>query len=193
MTGAAIHRTVRQLLAQRAAATGRQSITQLQLPLPTYLGTSGGDSLHPPGMGTLAGALGIAESSLQNKVSITNHAAHCSPEEMARIMDITGDHGALHALNARLGYVAMALPQLSNFEDDSAVQLMTTTIKEFGELMAEASADLANGRVTDNQMARISKEGIEAIAAIQQLLSFAQQRNDASKPAAVRGGTLRAA
>lgn len=105
------------------------------------------------------------------------HAAHCSPEEMARIMDITG----------------VALPQLSNFEDDSAVQLMTTTIKEFGELMAEASADLANGRVTDNQMARISKEGIEAIAAIQQLLSFAQQRNDASKPAAVRGGTLRAA
>lgn len=147
----------------------------------------------PPGMGTLAGALGIAESSLQNKVSITNHAAHCSPEEMARIMDITGDHGALHALSARLGYVAMALPQLSNFEDDSAVQLMTATIKEFGELMAEASADLANGRVTDNQMARISKEGIEAIAAIQQLLSFAQQRNEAGKPVALRSGSLRAA
>ena len=116
-----------------------------------------------------------------------------APEEMARIMDITGDHGALHALSARLGYVAMALPQLSNFEDDSAVQLMTTTIKEFGELMAEASAGLANGRVTDNQMARISKEGIEAIAAIQQLLSFAQQRNEAGKPVALRSGSLRAA
>ena len=49
MTGAAIHETVCQLLAQRAAATGRQSITQLQLPLPTYLGTSGGDSLRPHG------------------------------------------------------------------------------------------------------------------------------------------------
>lgn len=148
----------------------------------------------PPGMAALASALGIAESSLQNKVSITNPGAHCSPEEMARIMDITGDHGGLHALNARLGYVALALPQLSHAADDSAVQLMTATIKEFGELMSEASTDLANGRVSDNELARITKEGVEAIASIQQLLAFAQQRNEAGKPAGLRAAPgLRAA
>lgn len=147
----------------------------------------------PPGMGTLASALGIAESSLQNKMSITNPGAHCSPEEVARIMEITGDHGALIALNARLGYVAMALPQIGDSADDSAVQLMTVSIKEFGELMSGASTDLANGRVTDHELARITKEGVEAIAAIQHLLAFAQQRNADAKPAAVRNSNLRAA
>lgn len=146
----------------------------------------------PPGMGTLASALGVAESSLQNKVSITNPGAHCSPEEMARILELTGDHGALHALNARLGYVALALPRMSDASDDSAVQLMTSSIKEFGELMAETSADLANGQVSDNELKRITKEGVEAIAAIQQLLAYVQQRNEAGKPVALRGG-LRAA
>lgn len=144
------------------------------------------------GMSILATMLGIAESSLQNKVSITNPGAHCSPEEMARIMDITGDHGALHALNARLGYVALALPRPADSADDSAVQLMTSSIKEFGELMAETSADLANGQVSDNELKRITKEGVEAIAAIQQLLAYVQQRNEAGKPVALRGG-LRAA
>lgn len=144
------------------------------------------------GMGILASALGIAESSLQNKVSITNPGAHCSPEEMARILELTGDHGALHALNARLGYVALALHRLSDAADDAAVQLMTSSIKEFGELMAETSADLANGQVSDNELKRITKEGVEAIAAIQQLLAYVQQRNEAGKPVASRGG-LRAA
>lgn len=147
---------------------------------------------HPRGMADLAEALStpdepVSESSLQKKVNARYPGAHCSPEQAMRIMEHTGDHGYFFAQGRRLGYVSLPLPQLADGVDASTVQLMTSSIKEFGELMTEVAADLANGKVNDNEMDRIEKEGLEAIAAIPQMIAHAQQLNAAGKPSSVRG------
>ena len=152
----------------------------------------------PLGMAKLAEAMStpdepVTESSLQKKVNMRYPGAHCSPEQTARLLELSGDHGYLFALNHRLGYAApWLLPQLADGMDSSAVALMSWSIKEFGELMSEVSKDLANGQVSDNEMMRIEKEGREAISAIQHMIAYAQQRNLALKPQAERA-PLRAA
>ena len=135
----------------------------------------------------------VTESSLQKKVNMRYPGAHCSPEQALRIMELTGDHGMLFEQCQRLGYVAMALPQLADGGDKSVLESMTTTIREFSEFMAEISKDLADKNVNDNELQRIEKEGSEALAAIQQLIAFAQQKNADAKPVAVRNSNLRAA
>ena len=147
---------------------------------------------YPPGMVELAKALDapdepVSDSSLQKKVNPRYPGAHCSPEQALRIMELTGDHGMLFAQCQRLGYVAMALPQLADGVNAPAVESMTATIREFSEFMAELSADLVDNKVNDNELARIQKEGREAIAALQQLIALAEQINERARPASMRG------
>ena len=59
------------------------------------------------GTPALAARLGISQTSLLHKVSPTYPTAHCSPEEAVEIMQVTGDHGALHAMAGPLGYVLL--------------------------------------------------------------------------------------
>ena len=103
---------------------------------------------------------------------------------MARILELTGDHGALHALNARLGYVAMPAPQLADHADASVVERATTAFKKFSDLMSEVSADVADGCITDNEQVRIDGCLSEAISALQQLTIYTAQINKRGKQVA---------
>lgn len=137
----------------------------------------------PMGTGALAARMGLAVSSLLHKVSPTYATAHVSPEEMAEIMEVTGDHGALHALAGRLGYVLMPAPG-AEFGDTS-MEALAATVAEFGQFVAEASRGLADGKVSDNERMRIEREGADALAAIERLIALAAKMNQAGKPADV--------
>jgi len=143
----------------------------------------------PPGIAVLANALGLAESSLHNKVSMTNHGAHCSPEEMAGIMELTGDHGALHSLAARLGYVLLAMPQMASEADQGYIEDAARTMRECGEFIAAATAGMSDGKVTDNELRGIQKECAELIAAAQRVMAMAERINQDGKPQAERAAT----
>lgn len=136
------------------------------------------------GIEALATRMGISPSSLAHKVSPTYPTAHCSPGEMAQIMELTGDHSALQALADRLGYLLVPLPQ--GEAGAGFAQELATTVHEFGQFIAEASQDLADGRVTDTELRRIEREGAQALAAIQQLMALAGRINLEAKPAALR-------
>jgi len=59
--------------------------------------------------------------------------------------------------------------------------------------MTDATESCGNCGATLSELQRIEKEGSEALAAIQQLIAFAQQKNADAKPVAVRNSNLRAA
>lgn len=137
------------------------------------------------GIDALAGRLGISVNSLQHKVNPSYAGAHCSPGEMAQIMELTGDHGALQALAARLGYVLLQVPQAS--ADGGFSRELAATVQEFGQFIGEISHDLADGVVTATELRRIEKEGADALHAMQNLMALAAQIHEVAKPAALRG------
>lgn len=143
----------------------------------------------PHGMANLAGFLGVSEHSLQHKVSPTYPTAHCSPEEVVRICEVTGDLGPLQAMASRLGQMVMPIPTAAGVDGDLAHKL-ADTCKEFGELISEISGDLADGKVTPNELARIEREAGQLIGAVHMLLAHANALAQASKP---KAPTLRAA
>lgn len=137
------------------------------------------------GSAALAARLDMSVTSLSHKVSPTYPTAHCSPEEVIEIMQVTGDHGPLHAMASALGYVLMPAP--THLSDDETVVALTRAVKEFGEFIAEAGADLQDGRISDNELARIEREGAQALASIQRLLSVVSGINQAGKPRTIGG------
>ena len=140
---------------------------------------------YPGGLEALAVRMGISASSLAHKVSPNYPGAHCSPQEMAAIMEFTGDHGALQALAGRMRY--MLLPMVAKGPVDAEfTQRLATSVKEFGEFIAAISADLGDGRVTDNELRRIECELADMQAATAALYALAARLNRDAKPAHLR-------
>lgn len=143
----------------------------------------------PLGTDALAAHLGISVHSLNHKVSPSYREAHCSPAEMLAIMEATGDHGALHAMAGQLNYVLVPAA-LRGVQADETAQALAETVREFGEFVSVAAGDLADGVCTANELGDIEREATEALAAIQKLVSRAQQVHLQGQPAlrAVHGG-----
>ena len=140
---------------------------------------------HPGGLESLAMRIGISASSLAHKVSPNYPGAHCSPGEMVMIMEFTGDHSALQAMAGRLRY--MMLPMVPEGEvDGEFARRLAGSVKEFGEFVAEISTDLADGRVTDNELKRIEREMSDMISAAQSLYGLAARMNRDAKPSHLR-------
>lgn len=137
------------------------------------------------GTAALAARMGLQLTSLYHKVSPTYPTSHCSPEEMLEIMQITGDHGALQALAGNLGYVLLPAPDLA--ADTPCTLALAQSVQEFGEFAAESARGLADGRISDNELARIEREGAQALAAIQELMRVAARVHQAGKPDAPAG------
>lgn len=140
------------------------------------------DALHravhsyPGGAESLAPRMRISASSLSHKVSPTYPAAHCSPDEMATIIELTGDHGPMQALAERLGYMLMPLPAVG-IPGDEFAQRLANSVREFGEFVAEVAKDLADNEVSDNELRRIERELSEMMGAAQALYAYAAARN----------------
>lgn len=134
-----------------------------------------------PGTEALAAALGIARSSLYHKVDPRCPGARPSVEESLQICELTGDMGWLHAVAARLNHSAVPLPAYEPGGREG-VREMATAVREFGELAVEAATALADGAVTENELARVEREGLQAIYAITRLMESARHLHEAARP-----------
>lgn len=134
------------------------------------------------GTEALAARLRMSVTSLNHKVSPSYPGAHCSPEEACEIMEVTGDHGALHAMAGRLNYVLLPMPATTSAFGDETAQHLAETVREFGEFVSRAATDLADGRCTGNELVQLEREGAEAMAAMQRLLALAQRMHLAGRP-----------
>ena len=81
----------------------------------------------------------------------------------------TGDFSVPDFIEQSLGRVAFKLPAPDSDIRD-VCRLSMITVKEFGHLMSEMEADMADGILDKKEKARITKEGYEAMQAIVNLL-----------------------
>jgi hypothetical protein len=137
---------------------------------------------HPAGTAALAAQMGMSRHTLTHKCSPTDLTAHCSPEEAAMIMEITGDHGPLQAMADRLGYICLSRMACDEATDGELV----AAVREFGEFLHASSSGMADGQVSDNELGRIEAEASDAISRINQLVAKARAINQAGKPVELR-------
>lgn len=87
------------------------------------------------------------------------------------IMGLIESDEPLHFLARQRGGVFIKLPTVE--AGGEPVQLAAlNSVKEFGELMAEVGADLADGEITREECDRITKSGQESVTAIMGLLKL---------------------
>lgn len=132
------------------------------------------------GAAGLAPYMGLTATSLSHKVSPTYPTAHCSPDEVVAVCKLTGDHAALQAMAMQLGYALLPVATDAG-ADPEYINRVTASAKEFGEFLAESAAGIADKHISDSEMAKISKEFAESMAAQAHLFAVVQARHEAGK------------
>lgn len=109
----------------------------------------------PGGCEALAIRLGMSAVILRNKANV-NHA-HNKPmlDDIDRVMGITGDHRVLHALAQNHGYVCFRMGDDATASDMAVLELVTQVWTTNGEVGAEVNRTLSDGRVDQDEVARV--------------------------------------
>jgi hypothetical protein len=84
------------------------------------------------------------------------------------------------AVNA--GAVLVQLPGRASLDGTRSYQRLAKAAQEFGEFCASVADAESDGRVSDNEMKRADREGLELIAATQSCLADLRARNEAARP-----------
>lgn len=134
------------------------------------------------GAAGLSAFMGITATSLSHKVSPTYPSAHCSPEEIVAICQLTRDHAPLQAMAKALGYVLLPVVPPDAEMDPQYVAQVTASAKEFGEFLAEATTSYADRQIDDAEMRKLTKEFAESMAAQAHLFALLQAKHQAGKP-----------
>lgn len=95
------------------------------------------------------------------------------------MMDVCDSDLPLIFMARQRGGVYLNVPQGAGGDPGPLVRKLADSVKEFGEFAAEAAADVADGDIPADQLARIIKEGHEAVEAIMALISLARKTNEA--------------
>jgi hypothetical protein len=117
---------------------------------------------------TIASLLGKPYQTLMSELS-SQPGHKFGADLVLRAMELAGSDEPLHFLARQRGGVFIKLPEAGGSE--GAVQLAAMgAVKEFGELMAEIGASLADGTLSREECDRIERAGHEAATSIMALL-----------------------
>ncbi len=139
------------------------------------------------------GALGLGallgKSNLAAEVDPRVRGAKFGLLDAVKVQDLAGDYRILYAMAAELRhYPPVPMPAQDAPACPAALRTLAEAAKEFSDLLTAVSADLADGDVSDNDLARAQLEGGELVAKVQQLLGQLAALNAAGK---ARRGALR--
>jgi hypothetical protein len=95
-------------------------------------------------------------------------------KKLVPLVRCTADFSVLDFIEQSLGRVAFPLPAPSSTLSDLS-RLAMISVREFGQLMAEMEADMADGKIFVAEKVRIRKEGYEAVQAIVNLLQHLEK------------------
>lgn len=131
---------------------------------------------YPGGAAALALRMGKSSTTLNHELLGTG-TAKLGLEDAATMTALSGDLRVLEAWNAEHGLLVIRMPVLISGNAGGCLDKLSQTAKEFSELVAEVAADLGDGRLSDNELARIEREGAEVLAAVHSLLNSARVLN----------------
>ncbi|MEZ6854178.1 phage regulatory CII family protein [Halodesulfovibrio aestuarii] len=124
----------------------------------------------------VAERLGKPYSTLMNELNSAIESHKFSVALLIPLMQVVGSDAPAHYIAGAMGGVFLPLPTAEN--DCNAVQEQAlVTVKEFGEFIAEISASLLDGDLSDNDKSRIRKEGYESLQAISALMQLTEGGN----------------
>lgn len=135
---------------------------------------------YPGGAPSLAPRIGKNATTLAHEVHGTG-AAKLGLLDAEKITLRTGDMRILEAFALNCGQMLVPLHQGDATGDDCMLKLAATA-REFGDLCTEVAADLADGVISDNELARIDRECGELMASLRTLREALARRNQAGKP-----------
>jgi hypothetical protein len=124
---------------------------------------------YPGGSESLAPRLGMSAAVLRNKVNPNNDRNHLSLSEADQMMAKTGDHRILHALAAQHGYVLHKIDTAQ--ANESVLGVMLSNSAKHGAFFQTLQHALADGLITENEMADLSKGGTAAMESMVVLMN----------------------
>lgn len=130
---------------------------------------------YPGGSLSLAPRLGIAASSLREKVNPHRNDKSLTLEETDRLMHITGNHEILRAMCEEHGYLPPILMPECIVSDEALLEQYANLITQLGEFSSAFNVALKDGRITKREVARMRKEMMDFFAAGATLMNRIEQ------------------
>ena len=133
----------------------------------------------------LAPRIGKNSTTLAHEVNGTG-TAKLGLLDAFKITEKTGDLRILSAFAGNLGQMLVPLPQIEIDASDACMLRMADTAREFGDLFTVVAADMSDGVISSNDLARIDKECSELIASVHALRTALGERHEADKAALLK-------
>ncbi len=112
-------------------------------------------SEYPGGAESLAPRIGMSAQILRNKANVNSVTNKVSIDEFDRVLGVTGDFRALHALAAAHGFVLVPLAAGAEASDGALVSAMARQLVTSGALGVAINSALADGRVDRHEAAEV--------------------------------------
>ena len=93
--------------------------------------------------------------------------------EVPGLVLATNNHLIPDVIETRIGRVAYLLP--TALGQGPLLEKAANAVREFGELLQELHQAIADGRMTLDEAEQVSKEGLEVIAAVQELMAQSKE------------------
>jgi hypothetical protein len=132
---------------------------------------------YPGGAGALALRMSKNATTLNHEL-VGRGSAKLGLEDAAAMTALSGDLRVLEAWNAEHNLLVIRMPLLPDGVATDCLDKLSRTAMEFSEMVQEVAQDLGDGRISDNELKRIEKEGAELLASVHQLLNAARQLNN---------------
>lgn len=131
---------------------------------------------YPGGSVSLAPRLGKSATTLAHELNGTG-IAKLGLMDAEKITHLARDLRILEAFATNCGQMLVPLPESVSVADDDCMLRLADTAREFGELCKEVATDLADGSISDNELARIDRECGQLIASLHALRESLARRN----------------
>jgi hypothetical protein len=137
---------------------------------------------YPGGAPSLAPRVGKNATTLAHELNGTG-TAKLGLLDAEKITLRTGDLRILEAFALNCGQLLVPLPPDCDVHSlDDCMARLAATAREFGDLCTEVSTDLADGGISDNELARIDVEIGQLMASLRPLREALARRNAEGKP-----------
>ncbi|MBB1601261.1 hypothetical protein A9977_14555 [Variovorax sp. UMC13] len=142
---------------------------------------------YPGGTDAVALRLGKSASTFEKELRGApgfKLGAEDAADVSAMCMDVQTENAMAYAtaIAVRTGCMLVPLPIGIDVNADECMRAAAETSREAAELIAEVLGSLADGNVSDNELARVDRASGELVAAMQAMRRVMAERNKASKP-----------
>jgi len=141
---------------------------------------------QPGGAGPLALRLGKRSDVLGAEVA-SRGTAKFGLVDAVKVSQMTGDLRILFSFAEACGQVCVPLPATLEGATDDVLHAMAESSREFAELCTEVCSGVADGAISDNELARFERERSELMAQLHRLGERVRVRHLAGKPPMARG------